>query len=475
MTGLRLGHLTDLLAATRRLSRRHALQFGGAGLATAAVTGLEPWIPRAAALQVTPTAASDATPAVQPIPISGQAVPDLAGFDQVMTSLIQKWGLPGGQLAVAKNGRLVFNRGFGLADVEHGVPVQPDNLFRIASVTKTITAVAIMTLVDAGKLSLDDKVFPLLGFEPASHASVDPRLDTITVEQCLVHSGGWDSTTSFDPQFLPWSRMAAATLGLNDPPEAAAIVRFMLGVPLDFDPGSKSVYSNFGFNVLGRVIERASGQPYAEYVRDHVLTPSGISDMRIGRTRRADRAPGEAHYYSPPGLDPSESESVFWGEGYVPLAYGSFYMEALDAHGGWIASAADLVRFTMAVDGQRGAALLSPAALQTMIDTPRPQESGIGSGWDMKPVTAGLGWDTKPVPGGVEWSHGGALWGSSAAWPFHGPDELTMAFVFNTLPAEFREFFLEAGEAILATADAVQTWPTHDLFSEAGTKATPNA
>ena len=456
--------------ADRHVSRRTALRAGGTGLALSAAARLERWVDQASAEDATPTAG--ATPDSQAIPITGQAVADLAGFDQVMTSLMQKWSLPGGQLAVAKNGRLVFNRGFGLADVEHDVPVQPDNLFRIASVTKTITAVAIMTLVDAGKLSLDDKVFPLLGFAPASHASVDPRLDTITVEECLVHSGGWDSQTSFDPQFLPWSRMAAATLGLNDPPEAEAIVRFMLGVPLDFDPGSKSVYSNFGFNVLGRVIERASGQPYAEYVRDHVLTPSGISDMGLGRTRREDRAPGEVFYYAPAEL--GLSESVFWGEGYVPLAYGSFYMEALDAHGGWIASAADLVRFTMAVDGQHGAALLSPTALQTMITTPRPKESGIGSGWDMKPVTSGLGWDTKTVPGGVEWSHGGALWGSSAAWPFHGPNELTMAFVFNSLPAEFREFFLEAGTAILTTAAAVQTWPPHDLFSEAAA-ATPSA
>jgi N-acyl-D-amino-acid deacylase len=469
MNGPRIGHLTDIIQANH-LSRRQALKTGATGLASAAVARLAPWAGQAAARQDTATAAIDATPAAQTIPTTGQVVPELAGFDQVMTSLMQKWSLPGGQLAVAKNGRLVFNRGFGLADVEHDVQVQPDNLFRIASVTKTITTVAIMTLVDTGKLNLDDKVFPLLGFEPASHASVDPRLDTITVKECLVHSGGWDSTTSFDPQFLPWSRMAAATLGLNDPPEAAAIVRFMLGVPLDFDPGTKSVYSNFGFNVLGRVIERASGQPYAEYVRDHVLTPSGISDMSIGRTRREDRAPGEVCYYAPAGL--GLSESVFWGEGYVPLAYGSFYMEALDAHGGWIANAADLVRFTMAVDGQRGAALLSPAALRTMVTTPRPKESGIGSGWDMRPVTAGLGWDTKPVPGGIEWSHGGALWGSSAAWPFHGPDELTMAFVFNSLPAEFREFFLEAGTAILATAGAVQTWPTHDLFSESGPAAT---
>ena len=115
--------------------------------------------------------------------MTGQAVAELAGFDQVMTTLMQKWRLPGGQLAVAKNGRLVLNRGYGLADVEHHVPVQPASLFRVASVTKTITAVAILTLVDAGLLSLEDQAFPLLGLAPASHATIDPRLDEITVEQ----------------------------------------------------------------------------------------------------------------------------------------------------------------------------------------------------------------------------------------------------------------------------------------------------
>ena len=226
--------------------------------------------------------------------------------------------------------------------------------------------------------------------------------------------------------------MAAATMGLDDPAQATTIVRFMLGVPLDFDPGSKSVYSNFGFNVLGRIIEHVSGQPYAEYVRDRVLTPAGVTDMRIGRTRLEDRAPGEVHYYAQPG--PGRSESVFWGEGYDPIAYGSYYMEALDSHGGWIGSAADLVRFATAVDGQRGPALLTPAALRAMIDTPRPAESGIGSGWDMKPVTHGLGWDMTPVAGGVEWAKPGALGGSTAAWIYRGVDGLAIAFVFNSLP-----------------------------------------
>jgi N-acyl-D-amino-acid deacylase len=468
MNGSRIEQLTEIPAAPR-LSRRRALRAGGTGLATAMAARLGPWSGLASAQQGSPTAG--ATPEAQAIPMTGQAVSDLAEFDQVMTALMPTWSLPGGQLAVARDGRLVFNRGYGLADVERQEPVQPEALFRSASVAKSITAVAILTLVDAGTLSLADRAFPLLGFAPAANSTRDPRLDEITVEQLLVHAGGWDSGASFDPQYLPWSRMAAATMGLADPAEAVTIVRFMLGVPLDFDPGSKSVYSNFGFNVLGRIIEHVSGQPYGEYVRDHVLTPAGISDMRLGRTRLEDRAPGEVHYYAPPGL--GRSESVFWGEGYDPVAYGSYYMEALDAHGGWIGSAADLVRFATAVDGQRGPALLTPASLRVMIDTPRPAETGIGSGWDMNPVTHGLGWDMTPVAGGVDWAKPGALSGSTAAWIYRGIDGLAIAFVFNSLPDEFRQFVRDAGQAILTAASAVHTWPTHDLFAEASPVATP--
>ena len=304
-------------------------------------------------------------------------MPELAAVDAVMDDLMARWQLPGGQVALAKDGRLVLNRGYGLADVERGEPVQPTSLFRIASVSKAITAVAILTLVDAGTLALDDTVFPLLAFAPPPHATMDPRLATITVQDLLVHAGGWDSAQSFDPQGLPFSRTAAAMVGLADPAEAATIVRFMLGEPLDFDPGTRQAYSNFGFNVLGRVIEHVSGQPYEAYVRDHVLAPAGITTMRLGRTRLADRAPGEVRYYAPPGQAPGWS--VFWGEGFAPFAYGgSTYLEALDAHGGWIASAADLVRFATAVDGQRGPALLTPETVQAMITTPRPPTEAPG-------------------------------------------------------------------------------------------------
>jgi N-acyl-D-amino-acid deacylase len=410
-----------------------------------------------------------------PAAATGQPVPELAAVDAVMSDLMARWQLPGGQLALAKDGRLVLNRGYGLADVERGEPVQPTSLFRIASVSKAITAVAILTLVDAGTLALDDAVFPMLAFAPPPHATVDPRLATITVQDLLVHSGGWDSAQSYDPQGLPFSRTAAAMVGLDDPAEAATIVRFMLGEPLDFDPGTRQAYSNFGFNVLGRVIEHVSGQPYEAYVRDHVLTPAGITSMRLGRTRLADRAPGEVRYYAPPGQAPGWS--VFWGEGYAPYAYGgSTYLEALDAHGGWIASAADLIRFATAVDGQRGPALLTPETVQAMITTPRPLTGTPSTGIPgvTAEVTAGLGWDMIPEAGGVAWSRVGALIGSTAAWVNRGPDGVAVAFTVNSLPPDYNAFLNEAITSLGQAVGAVGTWPEGDLFL-AEAPATPEA
>jgi N-acyl-D-amino-acid deacylase len=405
----------------------------------------------------------------------GQPVPELAAVNAVMDDLMARWQLPGGQVALAKDGRLVLNRGYGPADIERGEPVQPTSLFRIASVSKAITAVAVLTLVDAGQLALDDTVFPLLAFTPPSHATMDPRLATITVQDLLVHAGGWDSAQSFDPQGLPFSRTAAAVVSLADPAEVATIVRFMLGEPLDFAPGTRQAYSNFGFNVLGRVIEQVSGQPYEANVREHVLAPAGITSMRLGRTRLADRAPGEVRYYAPP--DQPRTWSVFWGEGYAPFAYGgSTYLEALDAHGGWIATAADLVRFATAVDGQRGPALLRPETVRAMITTPRPPTGVPSTGVPgvTGEVTAGLGWDVILEAGGVAWSRVGALIGSTAAWVARRPDGVAIAFAVNSLPLDWTGFLNEAIAALGEAVDAVDTWPAGDLFL-AETPATPVA
>ncbi len=450
---------------SHQLTRRRLLGASGVAIAAATVARLRP---SAATAQGSATPAASGTPAGgAEIAITGQAVPELAVFDDTMAGLVADWGLPGGQLAVAKDGRLVFDRAYGLGDVEAGEPFRPESLCRIASVSKTITTVAVLALVDDGLLALDDRAFRLLAaLPPPTGAPIDPRLDEITIEQLLVHAGGWDSSTGNDPQFTPWTWYEAGVLGVAAPPSAEEIVRAMMGSPLDFDPGAKSVYSNFGFNVLGRVIEQVSGQPYEAFVQERVLAPAGVEGMRIGRTRLDERTPGEVRYYAPPGMAPGAS--VFPGEGFVPWAYGGWYQEALDAHGGWIATAADLVRFATAIDGQRGTALLQPATVEAMLRTPRPEVPEGAAGAGNADPAMGLGWVVVPAGGGVDWSHAGALIGSNGSWLARTHDGLAIAFSFNSLPADLGGFFGAAIPAIQGAATGVAAWPSHDLFAASG-------
>lgn len=449
----------------RCLSRRAALRSvaagAGAAVLTAATAG--PAFVRPVSEAAPSTPGARATPAGAAVPATGQLVPELAAFDRVMTGLITKWMLPGAVLAVGKAGRLVFNRGYGLADREQGMPVQPTSRFRIASVSKTITTAAILTLVDAGKLALDDKVFPLLGFMGPSNAPVDPHLAAITVRDLLVHAGGWDSSKSFDPQYLPWSRMAAAAMGRADPPNGDTIVRFMVGNALDFDPGTKSVYSNFGFNVLGRVIEKVSGRSYENYVQARVLDPAGVTTMQQAGTRLEDRALGEVRYYAPAEYPPVPS--VFWGDGFVPMPYGNYYLKGMDAHGGWIATAADLVRFATAIDGQRGPALLKPETVNLMLHATRPPGEGLNGLANDKPAT-GLGWVVQPGMRGLNWGHTGALGGGTGAYLSRTADGVTIAFIANTLPGDFVGFLQAVTQTLPATAGQIGTWPSHDLFTQ---------
>ncbi len=437
--------------ATRRtrssvVDRRRALQLGaGAGFAALSL--------RAAGAQ------GDATPAASPVaggdlPVSGESVAELADFDALMKAMMPKWDLPGGQLAIAHQGRLVYNRGFGYASLEDHEAVTPDMTFRIASVSKTITAVAILGLVDAGELTLDTLVFPLLALEGPPGSLRDPRLDTITIEHLLVHSGGWNSAF-FEPQSIPTTLLASQALRAENPAEAETIVRYMLSQPLDFDLGSLSVYSNFGFNVLGRVIEHVSGQPYEDYVKTQVLAPIGITTMAIGGTTLAERMPGEVRYYGSPGESPRES--VFPGGDFGPPAYGAFYLRSLDAHGGWIATAADLVRFTLAIDGTLGSPLLTPETVTAMETTPRPPSEAAGAG--NVEGGFGLGWGSVPMDAGYEWSHAGALIGSTSAWLVRKPGGTVAAFTFNSQPQDAGGYFGDIISAIQELLEGTTAWP----------------
>jgi N-acyl-D-amino-acid deacylase len=384
---------------------------------------------------------------------------DPAALDQAMGDLMTRWQLPGAQVALAQDGQLVLSQTYGLADVDSNQPVQQTSLFRIASVSKPITAIAILRLIDQGRLTLDTPAFPLLrDLPPPAHAQPDPRLDAITIQDLLQHAGGWNSSTSYDPQYVPWTNMAAGVLGIAAPPSARDIIRFMRGQPLDFDPSVATAYSNFGYNVLGRVIEQITGQGYDTFVQAEVLQPAGVADMLLGRTRLVDRAPSEVRYYTAPGERPVVP-SVFPGEGYAAPAYGGTYIEALDAHGGWLASAEDLVRFATAIDGQRGPALLEPETVRAMLYTPQPPPAAGGdAGAGNARSRSGLCWVVAPEDGGLSWSHAGALENTCSAWVSRTPDGLALAMIANSVPplAEIGTFFPElVGAMRMAMRQAV--------------------
>src|ERR1041385_2839566 len=382
--------------------------------------------------------------------------------DREVTEFMAARHVPGGALAVVKDRRLVYAKGYGWGDREKKNPARPDSLFRIASVSKPITAVAVLRLVEQMKLSLDARAFDLVKLQPVldGDRKPDPRLAAITIRQLLQHTGGWDRDKSFDPMFRA-TRIARA---MGEPPPAGppAVIRYMLGQPLDFDPGTRFAYSNFGYCVLGRVIEKATKQTYEKFVQEKILAPIGIRRMRIGASLDGRQAVGEVRYYT---SKDEQGENVFPGTARrVPWPYGGFHLEAMDAHGGWIASAVDLARFAAALDDPRRSPLLKPSTFETMYAAPpapvsRQNDGSLDAAW------YGCGWNVRPIAEDDEanYWHSGSLPGTSTLlvrrW-----DGLSWAVLFNQRSEDKALPDGAIDGALHRAADAVADWPKENLF-----------
>jgi len=385
----------------------------------------------------------------------------MASYDQTITDFMRKLSIPGGAVAVMRDGKLIYARGFGYADVENKTLVRPDAQFRIASVSKTITATAIMKLVEEGKLKLDDRVAPFIAhLTPAPAATVDPRWEQITIRQLLNHTGGWDRNKpngGFDPIDRPL--IAAAAVNAPAPASAETLIRYMKGMPLDFNPGEKFAYSNFGYIILGRVIERVSGMPYKEYVRARVLQPVGANRTQQGKSRMLDALADEVKYYSP-GFDVTGPlvPSVFPGEGSVPLTYGGFHLEAGDASGAWVSSTIDLLQLVGGIDGRASRPdILSAALIAEMTSTGAPFGCGSGACY------YGAGWFVRTTQGDATWWHGGSLPGTTSMLvrSYHNFSWIGLFNARSLTPNSEAEL-----DAVLWSALAgVTSFPTHDLFS----------
>ncbi|VTU00128.1 n-acyl-d-amino-acid deacylase : Penicillin-binding protein, beta-lactamase class C OS=Singulisphaera acidiphila (strain ATCC BAA-1392 / DSM 18658 / VKM B-2454 / MOB10) GN=Sinac_4395 PE=4 SV=1: Beta-lactamase [Gemmataceae bacterium] len=415
------------------------------------------------------SSAALAFPRVAPaadVAVTGAADPALAPFDDLFTTFLKEHTVPGAGVAVARNGKLIYARGFGLANVEAKQPVEPTSAFRIASVSKPITAVGVLRLVDAGKVKLDDRVMKHLKFEVPAGGQFDKRWNDVTVRHCLHHTGGWDrgKKGGFDPIGTPWKIMDA--LGLTRAPTPDDVVRYMLGKPLDFEPGEKMVYSNLGYLVLGRVIEAVTGQKYEPWVRANVLKPVGAAAMHLGRGLPEDRPKSEVRYYDSKKrtaecLYPPRVRET------VPLPDGGQNVESFEAHGGWVASPVDLLRFACAFDHGKKSPVLSESAVTEMWARP---DGPAGRDAEEKPQDAyyGCGWMVRPVgkAGRVTAWHNGLISGTSTLL-VRRSDGLNWAVLFNTdATAKGEQPASLIDGPMHAAAAAVKTWPDTDLFEK---------
>lgn len=391
------------------------------------------------------------------IPITGPAVPELAAYDQIVTGIMAKYGIPAAQFAMSRQGKLVLAHGYGTLDPGGQNPVQPDSLFRLASLSKQLTAVAILRFWDQGKIDLDRPAFSYIpDLQPLPGKQPDARLGKITIRNLLQHSGGWDIGISPDP--FDQTVSIAQEVGKTPPASSDDIVRVMMGRPLDFDPGTRFAYSNFGYCVLGRVIERLSAMSYEQYVRTKILAPLGIERMRTGNTLDAGRIPGETAYVSP-----ANAPSVFpFGPKKLPLPYGGWYLEAMDANAGWVASAPDLVKFWNAIDGRLGGPLLSAAAIAEMSARPSLPDWAGQTSW------YGMGFRIVPTGNGAHWWHDGDLEGTRSM-AVRTIDGVNWAILFDK--EGDTNFLGEADAAFWTALGKVKNWPTGDLYPSFATPA----
>jgi N-acyl-D-amino-acid deacylase len=284
----------------------------------------------------------------------------LQPFDGAMRAFMRRHNIPNGSLAITVDGRLVLSRGYSW-DWPGVEPAQPDALFRIASLAKPLTSIGIMRLVQQRRLNLDWRLIDVPGFDAVlkSNQWADGRIRNATVRDLLHHLGGWDRDDGVGDYMLQDWNICEGQNPL--PTTRTRILDYARPKALDSAPGTTHVYSNFGYMLLGMIIETVSGQSYYDFMKAEVLQPSGANASQLGMNFL--RAKNEVRYYKPDnavgsiatGLSiinpPPAYNPCNWQHAFLsPIPYGTYNIEPMDAHGGWIASTVDLAKIMRSLD-----------------------------------------------------------------------------------------------------------------------------
>jgi len=367
-------------------------------------------------------------------------------IDQNIESFMDRWKIKGASVAISKDEELVYAKGFGYANEEKNEKVKPGHLFRIASVSKLITAAAVMHLYESGQLDLDEHVFGPDGVLDTLMFSNyrDERIEQITIRHLLNHTAGW-SRRSGDPMFN--SLYIARKMKINPPAQIDDVIEYTLSRKLNYDPGTRYSYSNFGYALLGRVIEKKSGMPYEDYVIMNILKPAGIHDMHIGKSYAYEKYPNEVSYYD---AGRTTRSYAYDGTGELaPVHYGGNNIELLGAAGGWVASAPELCKLITALDGfDNQVDLLEHNTLEMMVD---PDQAGRGL----------FGWRGQDQHG--TWWRTGYFNGSTAL-VVRQKDGVNWVILMNTSTYKQSRIQRYTSSMMFSSIRKVELWPYLNLF-----------
>lgn len=309
----------------------------------------------------------------------------LRALDRKIERYLEKWWIKGASLAITRNDSLVYAKGYGWADEEEGIRMQPGHIMRMASVSKLMTAVGIMVLQDRGLLNIKDSVFGPSGIlcdsTYSSHIK-DKKHYRITVEHLLRHQGGFYR----DPVFS--SRDVKHQMGLDHAPEKEDYFKLVLSRRLRHLPGSVHKYSNFGYILLSDIIEKISGKPYEQFMKEDVFAPAGCYDMHIAGTYYKDKRENEVRYYTHEGDGKFVEEYTDSGI-MVERCYGGNNIPLLSGAGAWCGSTMEIARLVACIDGQDEVPdIISKEAVRQM--TQYFDKNTFSLGWN--DTTPGLGW-----------------------------------------------------------------------------------